>query len=97
MRLLEFWPDYGPGPLWTEDGKPADLRSLGLPSELVEELEFWNGRYAEEKLPVDGNGIVLGWAKGEASFAGREAHSHLISRSSSRNPGGEKTRPDRGR
>lgn len=56
MRLLEFWPDYGPGPLWTEDGKPADLRSLALPSELVEELEFWNAQYAEEKIPVDGNG-----------------------------------------
>ena len=41
--------------------------------------------------------IVLGWAQAEASFAGRETHSHLTSRSSSRNPGGEKTRPEGGR
>ena len=56
VSLLEFWPDYGPGPLLTEDGKPADLQSLGLSGELVEELESWNGEYAEEKIPVDGNG-----------------------------------------
>lgn len=65
MRLLEFWPDYGPGPLWCEGGEPADLRSLGLPNELVEELEFWNGQYAEEKIPVDGNGDSAWLAEGE--------------------------------
>lgn len=28
MTPLEFWPDYGPGPLWTKEGKPADLGAL---------------------------------------------------------------------
>ena len=62
--LLEFWPDYGSGPLWTEDGKVADLRSLDLPGELIEELESWNGRYAESKIPVDGNGDRAWLAEG---------------------------------
>lgn len=25
MTLLEVWPDYAPGPLWTDDGKPVYL------------------------------------------------------------------------
>ena len=60
MRFVEFWPDYGSGPLWTEDGKAADLRSLGLPSELVAQLEVWNGQYAEDKIPIEGEGDS-GW------------------------------------
>ncbi len=38
MAFLEFWPDYDAGPLWAEDGKAVDLRSLGLPRELIDEL-----------------------------------------------------------
>jgi len=56
VTLLEFWPDYGPGPLWTADGKAADLGSLGLPSELVAELASWNDQYTEAKIPVEGTG-----------------------------------------
>jgi hypothetical protein len=59
MRLVtrvEFWPDYGSGPLWTEDGQAIDLRSLGLPDELAEQLELWNGQYDEDRIPVDGAG-----------------------------------------
>jgi hypothetical protein len=54
--LLEFWPDYGAGPLWTEDGKAADLRSLGLPDELAEHLTVWNSQYEEDKVPLQGSG-----------------------------------------
>jgi hypothetical protein len=39
MTPLEIWPDHGDGPLWAEDGKAADLRSLGLRSELIERPE----------------------------------------------------------
>lgn len=55
VMQLEFWPDYGPGPLW-EQGKPADLRSLGLPRELAKQLTSWNSQYEENKLPLDGLG-----------------------------------------
>ena len=56
MTQLEFWPDYGAGPLWTEDGKAADLGRLGPPDQLIERLTVWNGQYAEEKVPLEGSG-----------------------------------------
>lgn len=62
--LLEFWPDYGAGPLWTEGGVAADLGSLGLPDELAEELASWNSRYAEGKVPVEGSGDPAWLAEG---------------------------------
>ncbi|SPD88025.1 protein of unknown function [Micropruina glycogenica] len=43
MRLIEFWPDYGQGPLWSPDGTPVDAASLGLPDDLVQQLSLWNG------------------------------------------------------
>jgi hypothetical protein len=52
VTVLEFWPDYGPGPLWTDDGKPVDLRSLDLSLDLIEQLEAWNSQYAENKMPL---------------------------------------------
>ena len=55
MTTLEFWPDYGPGPLWL-DGKAVELHSLGLPHELARQLEAWNGRYEEDKVPLEGDG-----------------------------------------
>jgi hypothetical protein len=27
--LLEFWPEYGDGPLWSEDGESVEPASLG--------------------------------------------------------------------
>ncbi len=66
VGLLEFWPDYGPGPLWTADGRPAELWSLGLSNELVRRLEDWNARYAEDKLPIDGPGDTVWLAEGAA-------------------------------
>lgn len=56
MTQLEFWPDYGAGPLWSEDGKAVDLQALGLPDQLVERLTVWNGQYAEERVPLEGSG-----------------------------------------
>jgi hypothetical protein len=65
MAFLEFWPDYDAGPLWAEDGKAVDLRSLGLPRELIDELTIWNSQYAEEKLPLDGDGDLSWVSEGE--------------------------------
>jgi hypothetical protein len=53
---LEFWPDYGPGPLWQRGGTPADPAALGLPADLVERLRAFNDAYEEERLPVEGGG-----------------------------------------
>lgn len=56
MTLFEFWPDYGPGPLWTEDGRPADPEALPLGDDLVRSLRDWNARYEEDRIPVEGPG-----------------------------------------
>jgi hypothetical protein len=45
VTVLEFWPDYGPGPLWTDDGKPVDLNSLQMDRGLVETVAAWNAAY----------------------------------------------------
>lgn len=66
MTRLEFWPDYGAGPLWTAEGRPADLESLGLPLELVERVRSWNSRFEEDKLPIYGPGDALWTAEGVA-------------------------------
>lgn len=68
--LLEFWPDYGPGPLWTEDGKAVSAQSLGLPDELAEQLTLWNTQYAEEKVPIEGSGDSA-WLRAGASLLRR--------------------------
>ena len=57
MTTLEFWPDYGPGPLWL-DGMAVDLHTLGLPQELACHLEAWNDQYEERKVPLEGAGDV---------------------------------------
>src|SRR5688572_27675917 len=53
VTILEFWPDYGPGPVWTDDGKPVDLAQLGVDPDLVAEVAEWNGAYSEDKVPID--------------------------------------------
>jgi hypothetical protein len=58
--MLEFWPDYGPGPLWTEGGAPVDLGSLGMDRGLVQRVEAWNAAYKEDKMPLEGPGDA-GW------------------------------------
>jgi hypothetical protein len=55
LPCLEFWPDYGPGPLW-HDGSAADLVALGLSGPLASRLTDWNSEYEERRLPVDGPG-----------------------------------------
>ena len=56
LPVLEFWPDYGPGPLWLGNGKAADLDSLGLSIDLVARLRAYNAAYGEDRLPSDGRG-----------------------------------------
>ena len=48
VKQLEFWPEYGAGPLWAE-GVGVDPTQLGLPTELVERLVAWNARYGDER------------------------------------------------
>ncbi|GAA1559343.1 hypothetical protein GCM10009741_75460 [Kribbella lupini] len=55
-RTLEFWPDYGQGPLWDERGRAVDLDALALRPALVERIRNWHGRYEEDRIPVDGSG-----------------------------------------
>ena len=64
VTLLEFWPDYGAGPLWTETGQPADLAALGLDPALVGEASAWNSEYAEDKVPIEGHGDEAWLTKG---------------------------------
>jgi hypothetical protein len=56
MTSFEFWPDYGEGPLWTNEGKSADLGALPLGDDLLCRLMDWNARYTEERIPVEGPG-----------------------------------------
>ncbi len=56
---LEWWPDYGSGPLWEPSGRggvPVEPSSLNLGSDLADRLARWNAEYAEDKLPTEGGG-----------------------------------------
>jgi len=57
LPILEFWPDYNAGPLWSSDGTSVDLTSLNLPRDLIQRLQSWNARYADDKLPFASNDI----------------------------------------
>lgn len=59
MKQLEFWPEYGSGPLWA-GGTPVDVTELELPSELAGRLVAWNALYEDERLPIEGPGDI-GW------------------------------------
>ena len=48
MQVIEFWPDYGSGPLWGEDGRAIDPRSVGLSARLASELAAFNRSYSED-------------------------------------------------
>ena len=64
---IEWWPDYGPGPLWRRTGRggvPAEFESLALSSELKEKLTDWNARYEEDAVPIDGPGNPVWLAEG---------------------------------
>jgi len=63
VETVEFWPDYGRGPLW-KDGKPADPAALGVDADLAARLRDWNSRYAETNLPIDTSGSPAYLAEG---------------------------------
>lgn len=74
LELLEFWPDYGHGPLWWRRGTPADLDALGLPGDLTQRLKMFNDAYEEQRLPVNGAGDAASLtAGGHLLFEVREA------------------------
>lgn len=64
VTVLEFWPDYGPGPLWA-DGKAVDLAALPMERGLMERMAAWNAEYSEDKVPIDGPGdeAWLSWGR----------------------------------
>lgn len=64
---LEFWPEYGSGPLWV-DGSPVDAAEL-LPADLAGRLATWNDAHADEKLPIDGAGDPAWMAEGAGLLA----------------------------
>ena len=55
---LEFWPEYGDGPLWSPDGQAVDLVALSLSADLVDALRAWNATYDDSKLPFESNDEV---------------------------------------
>lgn len=55
-QTLEFWPDYGAGPLWDLAGQAVDPLSLPLSPELSKRVVSWAAEYAEDKIPIDGPG-----------------------------------------
>jgi hypothetical protein len=67
--LLEFWPDYGPGPLWDAHGKALEPQSLGLDADLANRLLAFNAAYEEERVPVDGPGDAEYLAEGTGLLA----------------------------
>jgi succinylarginine dihydrolase len=60
---VEFWPEYGSGPLWIGGStvEPAELGS----AELAERLIRWNDDYADDKLPLEGEGDPAWLAEGK--------------------------------
>jgi hypothetical protein len=56
LPLLEFWPDYGPGPLWDAQGQAVEPHALGLDADLANRLLAFNAAYEEKRRPVDGPG-----------------------------------------
>jgi hypothetical protein len=55
-EVLEFWPEYQGGPLWTEHGTSVDLDTLALPADLQDRVAAWSSSYADGKLPMEGPG-----------------------------------------
>jgi hypothetical protein len=73
MTVIEFWPDYGPGPLWL-DGHPVDPEELGLSAALASRLQEWNASHKESRVPVEVDGDAEWIAEGaELLRATREA------------------------
>ncbi len=84
---LEFWPDYGSGPLWTATGDLVSLEELGLPTDLATRLAAWNSRNEEGLLPLEGPGTRHASQRGrellrlrhfDRSLAVRAVHSYHV-------------------
>lgn len=63
LPVLEFWPDYGDGPLWAA-GAAVDPVAVGVDADLAAHLAAHNEAYEEERLPLDGPGDVDYLAEG---------------------------------
>lgn len=57
-HVLEFWPEYNSGPLWS-GGASVDLDLLPMSPALRDRLRQWNARYDDSLLPFDQNDV--GW------------------------------------
>lgn len=57
QEVLEFWPEYDGGPIWSPDGRSADLDLLPLSNDLRERLRAWNARYDDANLPFEQNAV----------------------------------------
>lgn len=53
---MEWWPDYGGGLLWREDGTTVPLDSLPLQQDLQDRLRSWLSDYDDDRLPSEGDG-----------------------------------------
>jgi hypothetical protein len=94
VTVLEFWPECGPGPVWTDDGRPFDLGQLGLGPDLVAEVAEWNGAYGEDKVPIDSPGDVARLQKADACSARFGPQWKPSTASWSQSRGGARSRPD---
>lgn len=68
MQEIEFWPEYGSGPLW-RCGRAIDPQTVGVESDLVRRLIAWNAEYADEKLPAGVPGDMEWIDRGRALLA----------------------------
>ena len=55
-EVLEWWPEYGGGLLWPEDGTTVSLESLPLRQDLRNRLRAWLSTYDDERLRLEGDG-----------------------------------------
>lgn len=67
MIEVEFWPEYDSGPLWI--GGSSILPATLVDDELAERLVRWNDTYADEKLPMEGDGDEAWLAEGKELLA----------------------------
>jgi len=89
--VLEFWPDYGSGPLWTH-GAVISPSDVDVDPSLAERLIRWNAEYTEDKIPLDGPGDSRWMTEGRNLLAERRAKLPAESRSSRPSLGGPSSR-----
>jgi hypothetical protein len=98
--VLEFWPDYGSGPLWTH-GAVISPSDVDVDPSLAERLIRWNAEYTEDKIPLDGPGDSRWMTEGRNLLAELRAKLPAESRSSRPSLGGPSSRrqsvPEAGR